>query len=71
MEHERDSAPPMESPVPANVHPILECLLFVAAEPVTPRQVSDVLSVEESAADALKLNVPLHSPMLGHFESSR
>ena len=50
---ERDSASPMESSVPANVHPILECLLFVAAEPVTPRQVSDVLSVEESQAAAL------------------
>ena len=51
MEHVRVSALPMESS--ANVHPILECLLFVAAEPVTPRQVSEVLSVEEDTAAAM------------------
>ncbi len=30
--------------------PALECLLFVAAEPVTPRQVGEVLRMEETAA---------------------
>jgi segregation and condensation protein B len=36
----------------ANWHPVLECLLFVAPEPVTPRQVCDVLDVDEATAAA-------------------
>jgi segregation and condensation protein B len=40
----------MEETLPANLHPLLECLLFVAPEPVTARQVADVLSLEEAHA---------------------
>jgi len=40
----------MDEPVSSNIHPLLECLLFVAAEPVTPRQVADVLELEEASA---------------------
>lgn len=32
------------------LHPVLECLLFVAAEPVSARQVGQALSIEEEAA---------------------
>jgi segregation and condensation protein B len=35
-----------------HLHPVLECLLFVAPEPVTPRQVGEVLDVDEAAASA-------------------
>jgi segregation and condensation protein B len=40
----------MEETLPSNLHPLLECLLFVAPEPVTPRQVAEVLSLEEAQA---------------------
>lgn len=40
----------MEESLPPNLHPLLECLLFVAPEPVTPRQVAEVLNLEEAHA---------------------
>jgi segregation and condensation protein B len=43
----------MDEPVQSNLHPLLECLLFVSAEPVTPRQVADVLELEEAQATEL------------------
>jgi segregation and condensation protein B len=42
------------------LHPLLECLLFVAPEPVTPRQVGEVLRVEEGAAAAALEHFRLH-----------
>jgi segregation and condensation protein B len=42
------------------LHPLLECLLFVAPEPVTPRQVGEVLRVEEDAAAAALEHFRLH-----------
>src|SRR5688500_15577073 len=46
---------PMDESVVRNWHPVLECLLFVAPEPVTPRQVGEVLAVDEAtAAEALE-----------------
>jgi segregation and condensation protein B len=43
----------MEESLNSNLHPVLECLLFVASEPVTPQQVADVLSVEEAHASKM------------------
>jgi segregation and condensation protein B len=34
------------------LHPVLECLLFVAPDPVTPRQIGETLSLDEAAAAA-------------------
>lgn len=34
----------------SNLHPVLECLLFVASEPVTPRQIGEALRLEEEMA---------------------
>jgi segregation and condensation protein B len=42
------------------LHPLLECLLFVASEPVTPARVSEVLELEESAAAAALEHFRLH-----------
>jgi segregation and condensation protein B len=37
---------------PERLRAVLECLLFVAREPVTPRQVAQTLALEETAAEA-------------------
>lgn len=33
-----------------NLHPVLECLLFVASEPVSPAQIGSALSLDEETA---------------------
>ena len=35
------------------IHPVLECLLFVAGEPVTPHQVGETLNLDEATAEAV------------------
>jgi segregation and condensation protein B len=40
----------MDDATLTSLHPVLECLLFVASEPVTPRQVGETLELEEEAA---------------------
>ena len=45
----------MDEKTLANPHPVLECLLFVAPEPVTARQIGEALELEEPlAAEALE-----------------
>src|SRR5438552_3445916 len=48
-----ENDPDMSAPAVSHaLDPILECLLFVSAEPVTPRQVGEVLQIEEPEAIA-------------------
>ena len=35
-----------------HIHPVLECLLFVASEPVTPRAIGETLNLDEATAAA-------------------
>jgi len=52
VEHD---VPASGSATPAQLFPVLECLLFVASEPVTPQQVAAALHLEEeTAATALE-----------------
>lgn len=44
--------PVMEDETRRRLHPVLECLLFVAPEPVTARQIGEVLELDEAAAAA-------------------
>jgi len=48
----RAAAEPESHPDLGALHPLLECLLFVAPEPVTARQVAEVLDVDEETAQA-------------------
>ena len=48
MDSERNAV--VEEPALSNLHPVLECLLFVASEPVTPRQVGEALELDEVTA---------------------
>jgi segregation and condensation protein B len=42
------------------LHPVLECLLFVAPDPVTPRDLSGVLNLDEPTAAAALEHFRLH-----------
>ena len=42
------------------LHPALECVLFVAPEPVTPRQLGEVLNLDEATAIAALEDFRLH-----------
>jgi len=50
----------MEQEALRQLHPLLECLLFVAPEPVTPRRLSEVLNVDEEAATRALEDFRLH-----------
>src|SRR6188768_1689970 len=54
MEAERETSP-LDPEALRQLHPVLECLLFVAPEPVTARRLGEVLDLdEETAAAALE-----------------
>ena len=59
---EVDSAAAVATDDLRSLHPVLECLLFVASEPVTPRQVGEVLDLEETTAAAALEDLRLRYP---------
>src|SRR5215204_3495577 len=50
----------MDQALLLNLHPLLECLLFVAPDPVTPRRLSEVLDLDETSATAALEHFRLH-----------
>ena len=47
---EEDRTPGVKEHELLNLHPVLECLLFVASEPVTPKQIGETLQLDETTA---------------------